>query len=65
MFDISAEGSGTEEKLVTTDGQSCETSTSTSGEEAIESIMDERDEVPTAREEMTLDNNFEIVCDVK
>jgi hypothetical protein len=48
MSDISAEGSGTEEKLVTTDGQSCETSTSTSGEEAIESIMDERDEVLTA-----------------
>jgi len=65
MFGISAEGSGTEEKLVITDGQSCETRISTSREEGTESSMDERDEVPTAREEMTLDNSFEIVCDVK
>ncbi len=65
MLDNSAKGSGTDEKLVIMDGQSCETSTSTSGEEATEDAMDEREEVQAAREEMVLESNFATVCDVK
>jgi len=62
MLDNSDKGSGTDEKLVIMDGQSCETSTSTSGEEATEDAMDE---VQAAREEMVLESNFATVCDVK
>ena len=64
VFDNSVEGSGTAEKSVIRDGQSCETSTSTSGEETIEDAMDERDELST-REETAFASNFETVCDVK
>jgi hypothetical protein len=63
MFDNSAEGSGTAEKLVIRDGQSCETSTSIKGEETREDAMEERDELST-REETVLASNFETVCDV-
>ena len=63
MFDNSVEGSGTSEKLVIKDGQSCETSTSIKGEETTEDAMEERDELST-QEETVLANNFETVCDV-
>ena len=64
VFDSSAEGSGTAEKLVIRDGQSCETSTSINGEEIAEDTMDERDELSTL-EETVLASNFETVWDVK
>ena len=64
ILDSSAKGSGTVEKLVIVDGQSCETSTSTSGEETEEAI-DEREEAQVAREETVLESNCETVCDVK
>ncbi len=63
-FDNSVEGGGTEEKLVIRDGQSCETSTSISGEGVAEDAMDERDELST-RDETALASNLETVCDVK
>ena len=64
-LDNSAEGSGTVENLVIVDGQSCETSTSTSEVEVTEDAMEERDKRVAAREETVLDNNFVTVCDVK
>lgn len=64
MVDNSAGGSATAEKLVITDGQSCETSTSINGEDIAEDAMDERDKLPTV-EEAALASNFETVCDVK
>jgi len=64
VFDNSTEGSGTPEKLVIRDGQSCETSTSTNREGTTEDTMDERDELFTL-EETALASNFETVCDVK
>lgn len=64
LFDNSAEGTVTAEKLVITDGQSCETSTSINGEEMAEDTTDERDELSTL-EETALASNFETVCDVK
>jgi hypothetical protein len=64
VFDDSAEGSGTAEKLVIKVGQSWETSTSISGEETTEDTMEERDELSTP-EETALASNFETVCDVK
>lgn len=64
VFDDSAEGSGTVEKLVIKVGQSWETSTSINGEEATEDNMDERDELSTP-EETALASNLETVCDVK
>jgi hypothetical protein len=64
VFDNSAEGSGTAEKLVIRDGQSCEISTSINGEETTADTMDERDELPIL-EETALASNFETVCDVK
>lgn len=63
VFDNSVEGSGTAERLVIRDGQSCETSTSIKGEETTEDAMEERDELST-REETVLASNFETVCDV-
>jgi len=63
VFDNSVEGSGTAEKLVIRDGQSCDISTSMKGEETTEDAMEERDELST-REETVLASNFETVCDV-
>ena len=63
MFGNSVEGSGTADKLVIRDGQSCETSTSIKGDEITEDAMEERDELST-REETVLASNFETVCDV-
>ena len=63
VFDNSIEGSGTAEKLVIRDGQSCETSTSSKEEETREDAMEERRELST-REETVLASNFETVCDV-
>lgn len=65
ILDNSVKGSGTVEKLVIMDGQSCETSTSTSGEEGTEEAMDEREDAQPARGETVLESNFETVCDVK
>ena len=65
ILDNSAKGCGRVEKFVIMDGQSCETSTSTSGEEGAEEAIDEREEVRGAREETVLESNFETVCDVK
>jgi hypothetical protein len=65
ILDNSAEGSGTAENLVIIEGQSCETSTSTSEVEAIEDAIDEREEREVVREETVLENSFETVCDVK
>ena len=62
VFDNSVAGSGTAEKLVIRDGQSCEISTSIKGEETTEDAMEERDELPT--QETVLESNFETVCDV-
>jgi len=64
-LDNSAKGRGAVEKLVIMDGQSCETSTSTSGDEGTEEAIDEREEAQAAREETVLESNFETVCDVK
>jgi hypothetical protein len=47
VFDNSVEGSGTVDKLVIRDGQSCETSTSIKGDEITEDAMEERDELST------------------
>lgn len=63
VVDNSVEGSGTVEKLVIRDGQSCETSTSIRGEEATEGAMEERDELSTG-EVTVLASNFDTVCDV-